>query len=378
MNNTNLALIGVLLFSSFVQAGGVGNGGMAYVCRKPKNNKITYARMLDLWEPEQYQPLRTNKLSVQSQIDSAISKLKQIDPVQMQELEETVLTMQRSTVWVRKKLFPTPDVLPNYSPEKHCQFEQVAVYGYDADSERPVLRVNQEIFGSSEFSYTDRAALYLHEALYYLDREYNSATHSRPTRRVIGVTFTNDKTYSNFDRLLISNILAGRSYLQYSGIPVGGDETKITFYVRMISELKNGEKPLCAVTAKQDGETREIFSVNSNTPPTGSEFGYFSLPGKFNEAHWSYHKIEVDIANIAKWKPIYFKINCDGYSPIIGGGTEESGSYPYAQSLSPSNISYESETKYLHFLKLDTTKESSLKHVIERGNQSINALRAVN
>jgi hypothetical protein len=100
-------------------------------------------------------------------------------------LKQMILASKSDKVEVTKEMILTNDATPVYQLEKDCNFEQVATYGYDNEIGNWNLRVSKEIFNSDKFSNTDRAALLIHEAIYTLDRQFNGATNSQRTRRII-------------------------------------------------------------------------------------------------------------------------------------------------------------------------------------------------
>lgn len=201
MKNLILILLTGLTFNSAAQAGGVGNGGVAYVCRNPENNEITYARLLDLWEPETQSIPQTNKESSPAQLNRALKLIGDFFPHGKTDLSRIIQEDEARTLMSNKALTLTTDALPSYGPgrNKNCEFEQVALHGYDYELRKVVLKINKEIYNSPLFSNTDRAALKLHEALYSVARKYWDVRDSRFVRSVIATMFSTD--YSDFRKI---------------------------------------------------------------------------------------------------------------------------------------------------------------------------------
>jgi hypothetical protein len=78
----------------------------------------------------------------------------------------------------------TDDVLPRFT-KKGCEYEQLALY----DPESGQLQIDAEIYNSPHFSRTDAAALWLHEAIYKLDRFLNKTENSREARKLTAMLF---------------------------------------------------------------------------------------------------------------------------------------------------------------------------------------------
>ncbi|MCM0605210.1 MAG: hypothetical protein KA715_03910 [Xanthomonadaceae bacterium] len=218
---TLVAMIGVLLsLIPQVQAGGVGNGGMAYVCRKPSTGEIYFAQLLDLWEPDHKMIIRDNERSVKEQLDRAISILGEFFPYGRNEISKAIAIDEgRTTTTNGKPLMPTADSLPTYGAKNECDFEQIAVHGYDYELRKTVLKIDEEIYNSSAFTNTDRAALKFHEALYEIARQNWNVTDSRFVRSAVAFFFSNSHpSYVEIDssmRYAIAQLFSPKSGYSY-------------------------------------------------------------------------------------------------------------------------------------------------------------------
>ncbi len=214
-------LAAVLTLSTFgagqaSAANGKGNGGIAYVCRNPMNNTIISARLLDLWEPETFKPFRDCDTSIEKQIENALAKIKLIPGASDTLVNDRIEIAKLDRFPVTKPLPLSDDAIPDYAPEKGCAFEQVASYGFVNETGEFKLRIYNEIYDSPMFSNSDRAALWVHEALYALDRELNDTpatpvTDSRKSRRVNARLFSNSELPANIRSDLLSLAPAGQS-----------------------------------------------------------------------------------------------------------------------------------------------------------------------
>jgi hypothetical protein len=153
-------------YSPLAQAGGngVGNGGIAYVCRDD-TRKIVRAELLDLWEPETHKIVRSSA-SIEDQIEMAASRITERFPGRLKPLLDGVQEMRSKILMTDRTLAPTEDALPNFTPDPGCAYEQVARYTWINDLGAERLLIHREIFDSPAFSDTDRAALFVHETLY--------------------------------------------------------------------------------------------------------------------------------------------------------------------------------------------------------------------
>jgi len=172
-------------------AGDKGNGGISYVCRD-NNGDITYARLLDLWEPETFTTRNDNSLSADEQFEQVMNRITKLDKYVADEIFRVDEEIQKKTIMTTKALPLTNDAIPDFAPGKGCQFEQVARYGYSNEVGENVLRIHSEIYDSKYFSNTDRAALRMHEILYLIDTTSNDQKTSQRTRRIVSRLFANE------------------------------------------------------------------------------------------------------------------------------------------------------------------------------------------
>lgn len=191
MKTLSSVIFGLSLSLTALGHSGSGNGGISYVCRDAKN-QITYARLLDLWEPETFTTYQDNTLSAEEQFNTVISQIRNLDNLTANFIMKKAKQLDQETIFTTKALPLTNDAIPDFEPEPGCKFEQVARYGFSNEVNGRALRINKEIYNSPKFSNTDRAALRLHEIIYALDVANRYATDSRKTRRIVSRYFATD------------------------------------------------------------------------------------------------------------------------------------------------------------------------------------------
>lgn len=182
----SLAFFSVLSIVSTAEAGGFnGGGGGAAVCRD-RNNKIRRAYLIDTYERQVWDgDIRKSSAPELEQLKAAIARIPD-------EFQRTVVTDYAATV-VRVATFLPPNVaiapttdlgLLTLIPEG-CSIEPVGVYTSGG------LSISREVYRA--LSKTDRAAFFLHEAIYKLARDTADAQDSQWTRFVVGKLFAKEK-----------------------------------------------------------------------------------------------------------------------------------------------------------------------------------------
>ena len=188
MNKTifNLAILGsAFLFSPFVEAGvDSSGGGTAVVCRDG-NHAISRIELLDLFEGRSVYGLTyvNNTDTTDDQIFAVYEKAA-TTMVQPQIDLFSALTRVRRIAKILPQgthLSAINDAYPIVLPDG-CRLEQFASYIDDG-----VLSIDAELWDAAD--QTNRAALYLHEAVYRLARG-EGATDSRFSRRVVSYLFS--------------------------------------------------------------------------------------------------------------------------------------------------------------------------------------------
>lgn len=199
------SLLGILMNLAVAEGSGreTGNGGFAHVCRD-QNEKIISARLLDLWEGVALNTWLSPAPKAE-QIERVYKKIESISPAYLDRIKQVMNAYLVDIAFTDRKLSKTDDAFPPYEPGQGCAYEQVARFeSLLTETGKPGLRVNREIYQSSFFSESDRAALFIHEAVYWLDRGFRDVTSSFRSRVIVAHLFS-DSVVTNEIRLLMGS-----------------------------------------------------------------------------------------------------------------------------------------------------------------------------
>ena len=179
-------------FAKGAESGEKGNGGGAIVCRDV-NGQIQSAELLDLWEGrviDKIEPLfstSASSVSVESYIDIALKKIARLaGPDYAAKITASLAIVkadQKDVASDGVAIMPPRDA-ENVFIKKGCALEGVAAF----IDRKETLYLDEEIF--NHFSPADKAALYVHEALYRVLRKEAGATDSLRTRKLTAYLFS--------------------------------------------------------------------------------------------------------------------------------------------------------------------------------------------
>lgn len=176
-----------------------GGGGGAYVCRNGKGS-IRKAMLADLWEaqnttirwPHKKGTLRVEKSNASAieQFKKALAKLAEVDPGFASEVEAAFQKVWGDIVVVPPEVsIAVPNDLKNVFFPTGCPAEGMMYY----DDDTELLNVRSDIFEAMDKeSQTDKAAAYMHEALYKVLRDQAGHEDSRRARRLVGCLFSSE------------------------------------------------------------------------------------------------------------------------------------------------------------------------------------------
>lgn len=143
-----------------------GNGGVGVVCRNTRG-QITKATLLDIFEGENLygQTYADNGLDLETRLEVIETRMIRNVPF-LEDFKNQVSQVKSILVFLPSGigLEPTNDAFPIIN-QRGCRFEQVANYD-DAENR---LYIDQEIFNALDS--VNRAALYVHEAVYAMARK---------------------------------------------------------------------------------------------------------------------------------------------------------------------------------------------------------------
>jgi hypothetical protein len=187
-------LILIFIFYFEARAGEKGNGGYSVVCRD-LFSKIISAEVLDIYEGRILfkRSYAVDMNSVEEIIDIAKKRLSQ-HPKFLSKLEEELSLISQNLIYIPdgNELQPTDDAFPPIK-KKGCQFEQLANY----TSVGEVL-ISQEIF--ERLDNVNKAALFIHEAVYAVRRKAVGETNSQISRRITAQLLALNPDQSAIDR----------------------------------------------------------------------------------------------------------------------------------------------------------------------------------
>ncbi len=174
-------VVGALALGNSGFAGDKGNGGVSVVCRD-STGVIASAELLDIYEGKELyrQTYSAESLGVETRIKLLQAELSQY-PNFLKRFQETLTRINANTTFVSRgnELMPTNDALPILR-KKGCEYEQAATYTNDGQ-----LFISQEIYDA--FDPLNKAALFVHEAFYWIYRQGKnpqSPLNSRDSRKL--------------------------------------------------------------------------------------------------------------------------------------------------------------------------------------------------
>lgn len=185
-----LVLSALLSFSAFAEGHAEGNGGNSIVCEtvNEAGEKIKYAHVLDLYEARELYRLETITeaagLSETLLAQQIVSKLEDLDETYARlvraEFEDVVRKI--NLLAPGQGLTPIPDSF-HVSYPKYCDIKQLANY----TKEHGIL-IDHDIWNLLDPIH--RAALFVHEAVYKVERDLFSAKDSIHARKIVAYLFS--------------------------------------------------------------------------------------------------------------------------------------------------------------------------------------------
>ncbi len=171
-------------FHTLASTGG-GNGGISVVCRGPEG-KITSAELLEIYEGRTlYKKVYDNSLGDMSTMMAMVEDQLGQNPVYLKRYQQELGLIHKNIIFVPKghKIELTEDALPVIS-QVGCSLEQLANY-----TQSGTVLISQEIFDNLDN--LNKAALYVHEAVYAVRRQAGDTTSVRTRKLVKELTALN-------------------------------------------------------------------------------------------------------------------------------------------------------------------------------------------
>lgn len=176
----------------FNTGGSVGNGGGAWVCRNA-DETLQWAKLVDFYEATNEFDLDIsidNQNNPDQQVKNILNKTKSININFYYAVKKALLIIKPKIKFISgSNLAVIDDALFRIAPSAstckngNVNYEQLANY---TDYDR--ILVDQEIFNS--LTKSEQAGLFLHEAIYKLERERQEAKNSVQTRLIVGYLFS--------------------------------------------------------------------------------------------------------------------------------------------------------------------------------------------
>jgi hypothetical protein len=197
--------------SAFAGAEGgshVGNGGGVWACRdKTPEHTLLSAQLIDLSEGEREFNLKIDMkspLDREAQIAQVEAKIQLANPSFFTEYQAKMKIVRALFTEVKNSDFTRiEDDYHRTAPDtdKYCPGGEIAAEQLANFTTENNLIINDQIWSSPVLTETDRAALYMHEAIYKLMRDRAGAHDSVKTREIVGYLFS-DLPVSQYAYLL--------------------------------------------------------------------------------------------------------------------------------------------------------------------------------
>lgn len=216
MRKIMLHCLTYLVFLNTAHAFGTetSGGGGAAVCRDAQN-KIISAQLLDLYEGSVRfgLDLQRAKVAPKDQILDVLSRIQ--SPLLKKLITQSIVDIVDNTVFLPNGvgMASLTDLGSDYAvfaPEG-CNIEPVGFYESDG-----TLKVATSIYNA--LPKTDRAAFFLHEAIYKLARDLAFKRNSSESRKSVAALFSSDMVAGNrfLDELFYSPIEFSMTYFNYA------------------------------------------------------------------------------------------------------------------------------------------------------------------
>lgn len=235
-------LIFLLLLPLISFAGEKGNGGYAIVCRD-NTGHITSAELLDIYEGRVLykRSYAVDMNSTEELMELAKTRIGEYGSF-LNKLNKELSLINQNLIFIPNgnELEPTDDAFPPIK-KKGCQFEQLANYTNLGE-----VLVSQEIF--DHLDNVNKAALFIHEAVYAIRRKAVGDTTSQVSRRIVAHLMA-----TNPDSAVIERWISDTVYRPDNKRPCGLEGTLET-RIESCSYLQQSMYPFTLVSRNKDQE----------------------------------------------------------------------------------------------------------------------------
>lgn len=223
-------------------AGEKGNGGYAIVCRD-NNNQITSAELLDIYEGRVLykRSYAVDMNSTDELIELAKTRIGDFGSF-LNKLNKELSFINQNLIFIPNgnELEPTDDAFPPIK-KKGCQFEQLANYTNLGE-----VLISQEIY--DHLDNINKAALFIHEAVYAIRRKAVGDETSQVSRRIVAHLMA-----TNPDSSVIERWISDTVYRPNNKRPCGL-EGSIEVRIESCSYLQSSMYPFVLVSRNKDQE----------------------------------------------------------------------------------------------------------------------------
>lgn len=205
-----LLMMSSLGFARDASAGDKGNGGYSIVCRDDAGT-ITSAELLDIYEGRiiYKKSYEVNQSSVEELVNFGLSRIEYWGSFNS-KVQKQIDLIEKNMIMIPEgnELEPTDDAFPPIK-KKGCKFEQLANYTNSGE-----VLVSQEIF--DHLDNVNKAAMFIHEAIYAIRRKTAGDTTSQISRK-----FTANLLAKETDKELNEKLIADTFYRVNNTKPCG-------------------------------------------------------------------------------------------------------------------------------------------------------------
>jgi hypothetical protein len=230
----------LLMVSSLAFAGDKGNGGYSIVCRDSAGT-ITSAELLDIYEGRilYKRNFAVDQNSVQDLIDVATSRLGEWG-LFADKLQKEIALIEQNSIYIPagNELEPTDDAFPPIK-KVGCKFEQLANYTNSGE-----VLISQEIF--DRLDNVNKAAMFIHEAVYSIRRKALGETTSQISRKLVAHLIS-----INPDKAIIDRWVSDSLYRSNNNRPCGFEGT-LEERIESCSFIQRSRFGISLVTRKSD------------------------------------------------------------------------------------------------------------------------------
>lgn len=211
MNKPRFSMTALFFFafaSTALAAAGprVGNGGGTWVCRDWNGDKVSWIRLVDLFEAENEFGFQVENLSggPWAILHAKLDLIKDVSPELNQLMAEHPVDLRKVLRFLPKsagltviedaaiRVRPAPESCPN----GYLFYGQLANFTFDGR-----LLIATNLWKDEKFTDTERGALLIHEAVYKALREGPGDKNSSRVRQIVGILFSRMDSREQSERI---------------------------------------------------------------------------------------------------------------------------------------------------------------------------------